>query len=221
MSDSPPDVKPDEKMVLKFLKANPDFFIHHPALLENLEGEKSNSANVISIRERQFKNLQEEKTQLKYNLSNLLGIAEHNENLARSIHTTSLEFMNSYDLKTLIRGFYENLRTHFGINHFALRLWGIDAANISNVINPSPQLLKFTNNLKGPTYAKTPICGSSSWFDDVEKIQSFVYCPVRTTETIGLLALGNTNQNHYGESKDTVYLERLVELLSASIERLI
>jgi len=208
------------KMISEFLKKNPDFFIDHPELIDLINFKQHERSNVISLGDRKFKNLQQENTAIKKILAEFIETAEQNEKLATNIHKININLVKSDNLVSLVKDFCEALKTEFEIKHFALRLTGIKEKELNDLIDPESELLTLAEKLNGPTYTKAPFQVSVDWFKNIAEIKSFVYCPIKTCKTLGVLALGSPHENYYSDEKDSVYLQRLVQLLSANIERL-
>ena len=212
--------KINTKMIIEFFKKNPDFFIDHPELIELINFKQSDRSNVISLGERKFKNLQQENAAIKKILAEFIQTAEHNDKLATNIHKININLVKSDNLVTLVKDFCEALKTEFEIKHFALRLTGIKEKELNDLIDPESELLTLAEKLKGPTYTTAPFQVSVDWFKNISEIKSFVYCPIKADVTLGILALGSPHENYYSDEKDSVYLQRLMQLLSANIERL-
>ncbi|MAW33975.1 MAG: hypothetical protein CMK56_06160 [Proteobacteria bacterium] len=208
------------KMITDFLKKNPDFFIDHPELIELINVKQHDRSNVISLSDRKFKNLQQENASIKKILAEFIETAEQNDKLATNIHKTTINLVKSDNLASLVKDFCEALRTEFEIKHFALRLTGIEDKELNDLIDPESELLTLAEKLNGPTYTKAPFQISVGWFKNISEIKSFVYCPIKTCKTLGILALGSPHENYYSDEKDSVYLQRLMQLLSANIQRL-
>ncbi len=211
-------LRPEE--VATYLRKNPDFFVKYPDLAKYLEIKSAQKTNVIPIKNKQLKKIQQDKNKLETSLEYLLEIAEQNDKLADQIHHITIDLINAVDLENLIMKFHSKLTTEFKVQDSALRLWNIGKKIPKKWVSYDPSLLSFAEELSGPNFSQILSKQIASSFEFEPGGGSYAYCPIRTTKTIGILILFNSDKNHYTRNKDTVYLQRLVELLAHNIWRL-
>ncbi len=216
--DGSEDLRPGE--VAAYLRKNPDFFVKYPDLAKYFELESAQKTNVIPIKNKQLKKIQQDKSKLETSLENLLEIAEQNDKLADQIHRITIDLINSTDLENLIIKFHSNLTNEFKVQHSALRLWNIGKKIPKRLVSNDPSLLSFAEELSGPNFSQKLFKQIVGTFEFESDDGSYAYCPIRTTKTFGILILFSSDKNHYARQKDTVYLRRLVELLAHNIWRL-
>jgi hypothetical protein len=120
----------------------------------------------------------------------------------------------------------DSLKHEFMIPQAALRMWGADEAFAA---------LPFTQGASEDTRSlasslSLPYCGLNSgfeaaaWLDDAATVLSIALIPLRAEAdepAFGLLVLGSPDPTRYGADMGTEFLQRIGEVASASLARLL
>ena len=118
-----------------------------------------------------------------------------------------------------------HLRDDFAIPHFALRLWHRpeNVAELPEFAGVSEELQAFAETLTQPYCGSTAGFETASWFGiAASHIRSQGLIALRNGGgTIGLSALGSEEPQRFYAGMGTLYLERLGEMASAALARVL
>ncbi|MCL2872470.1 MAG: DUF484 family protein [Betaproteobacteria bacterium] len=207
--------------VLEFLRDHPQFLEDNAHLLSNAPA-WSQDGRVLSLTERQLRTLREKNTILERQLRDMLRAGTDNDVIGERLHRVTLAFFAARDLTTTLDVLRQSLAEDFQVPFVAVRLW---AAPV-NVTRPLVECLPVCAEVQ--EYADkldAPYCGRDvggeikSWFNGAKALGSFALIPLRTRQTFGLLALASPDEQRFPPGMGTVYLTRLSELASMTLER--
>ena len=91
-----------DQAVQDYLRAHPDFFERHTALLSTLQVPHS-SGDAISLVERQVSMLRQKERKMQIQLKELIAVARANDTLAAKIHELSLQLLRTTTLAETIQ----------------------------------------------------------------------------------------------------------------------
>ena len=100
-------------MVAAYLKAHPQFFVEHPAVLAEIAVPHV-TGEAVSLVERQVAALREQYRRLENKYRELLAIAAENDDLRRRLHQLTIKLLGSDDIKATIATLYQALMEDFG-----------------------------------------------------------------------------------------------------------
>ncbi len=215
-------MKPSSEEVAQYLLSHPQFFEEYADMLADIQVPRPHGGGAIPISERQIVALRDKNHILHHKLGELIRFGEENGAINEKMHRLAIALLASTRLNHLLQALNINLREDFSIPHIALRLW--------NITGEDPVLPEFTCT-SADVYTITeslshPYCGShilheiNSWFgEDAARLRSFAMIPLRTEQTMGLLAMGSEDPQRFYREMGTVYLTRLGELVSAALGR--
>lgn len=221
-----PMIKPEE--VARYLQDHPQFFEEHIGLLETLRLPHPYEGRAISINERQMLLLREKNSLLQDRLQALIDVGEKNDAIGERMHRLTVALLGFDSLTEMLHGLQYHLCEDFSIPHVALRLWQIEESGRQTQL-PSPEFDPVSENIRILALGMThPYCGSQAddeirqWFEkDAEYLQSFAIIPLKKLHNFGLLVMSSPEVERFYPDMGTLYLERLGELVSSSITRLI
>lgn len=205
--------------IARYLAGHPEFFDQHPHLLTDLRLTHPFDDRTVSIAERQILNLREKHNLLEFKLAELIKFGEENDAISEKMHRLTLVLMSVRDSATLLQALTLNLHEDFGIPHVALRVWqrqgeGIEYAAVSEAVK------------NWATDHTAPLCGTlameemNDWFSTPGHLRSYVCIPLRGDQAIGVLVLASEDPQRFYPQMGTLYLQRLGELLAATLLRL-
>ena len=218
-----------EQAVREYLEANPDFFERHGALLSSLSVPHG-SGEAISLVERQVSVLRQKEIKLSRQLKDLIDVARANDTLAAKIHELSLQLMAAKQLDETIASIEEAMRSGFGADQSILVLFNdpamfadIDAGRFFRVVQRSDAILKpFDTFLNG----SGPRCGQVRdsqreflFHDDSDEIGSVALVPLGENASIGFLAIGCANADHFHPGISIDFLARVGDLVAGALAR--
>jgi uncharacterized protein YigA (DUF484 family) len=211
--------------VAQYLQANPQFFEEHAELVSHLVIPHPHGGRTISITERQMLSLRDKNRQLEGKMGELLQFGEENDTISEKMHRLGVAMIATATFQSVLHTLNFHLRDDFSVPHVALRLWERpeNADELPEFAEVSAELQAFAETLNQPYCGSTTGFETSSWFGDAAPhIRSQALIAMRNGGgTIGLIALGSEEAKRFYAGMGTLYLERLGELASAALARVL
>ena len=211
--------------VAQYLQANPKFFDDYHDLLAHLYVPHPHGGRTISITERQILTLRDKSKQLETKLVELVRFGEENDAIGDKVHRLSLALASSLEADTALASLKTHLSEDFSVPHVALRLWGTATRIESAEFTPVGEgTLAYAAGLQQPYCGPNGGFEAVAWFGEAAPhVRSVALVPLRRSpeETVGLLALGSEETERFYTEMVTVFLERIGELASASLLRVL
>ena len=226
-------MNPDD--VASWLRSNPLFFEHYPALLADIQLPNPHGGKAIALGERQVQNLRERSRALEARLLELIAIGEDNDAIGNKMHRLVLGLLSLAQQPGrggLIAVLHQHLREDFGVPHVALRLWdATSAADVAVTADsmPSAALRQQLAELRSPYFGAPQQVELLQWLSCVaQAIKSVAHIPLRplragedagaqhsAAPASGVLLLASEDPQRFYSGMGTLFLERLGELMSA------
>ncbi len=212
--------------VALYLQSNPQFFEEHAELVSHIVIPHPHGGRTISITERQMLSLRDKNRHLETKLSEMLQFGEENDAISEKMHRLGVAMVAAATFQSVLHTLNFHLRDDFSIPHVALRLWDrpekID--ELPEFTEVSEALQAFAETLSQPYCGSTTGFETSSWFGAgaAQHIRSQALIAMRNGGgTIGMIALGSEDGQRFFSGMGTLYLERLGELASAALARVL
>jgi len=218
---------PDADAVADFLLAHPSFLEDHPELLSALQISHHSGSRTVSLVERQVEVLRQRYKALELRLADLLRHGEENEAITQRLHQWTRPLLLIRDPADLPEQVTRGLREGFSVPQVALRLWGVrDPASDQAWAQPVEESVQAWADAN-----RIPLCGphtdqkAAAWFEDGgASTRSMAMMSLRigaSAQAFGLLVLGSADVNRFDPAMGTAFLERIAEIASASLSRLL
>ncbi|MEJ2213449.1 MAG: DUF484 family protein [Gammaproteobacteria bacterium] len=208
-----------EEQVIDFLKNHSDFFVDNEYLLAELTL-PHNSGGAVSLVERQVSTLRAKANDLQEQLTDLINIARENESLNSRLHKMTLELFDAATLDDVIDTLQNHLRDQFNADSVEVKLFSSSELK-KEAIKGSPSPALFQQLMKDGR----PKCGP------VEQPQleylfgqltrdagSVALVPLDGINITGILAIGNSNPQHFHCGQGTDFLRRLGDIVTKAFE---
>ena len=211
--------------VAKYLQDNPQFFEDHADLMSRMVIPHPHGGRTISITERQMLSLRDKNKQLDAKMNELLEYGEENDAISEKMHRLGVAMIAAASFQAVLHTLNFHLRDDFAIPHVALRLWDQpeNTLELPEFADVSEELQVFAETLGQPFCGSTSGFETSSWFGDASKhVRSQALIAMRNGGgTIGMIALGSEDAQRFYAGMGTLYLERLGEMASAALARVL
>jgi len=205
-----------EQTVIDFLRAHPDFFERNPRLLNEIQL-PHDSGDAVSLVKRQIETLRAEREMYRKRLASFVAVATDNDDLNNRLHKLTLTLIDTLDFGEVLTVLQDRLQDDFGADAVELHIFSsVEASKDTN-----PELdgfRKYVDDAK-------PFCGQlpEKQLDylfgaDADRIRSTALIPVMGEGLLGLLAIGSQDADRYHPKIGTVYLARLGEIVSKTLE---
>lgn len=203
--------------VKDYLLQNPDFFLKHASLLENLRiphGERG----TVSLVERQIAQLRDRNQKLERHLQQFIENADANQAVYDRIGELAVALVETDSLESLLQTLCNHLADHFSVDAVAVEL-------PDDGLNPLPEI---AHPASGPDTAfDKPYLGEPP--DSIEvaslfgergaEIQSVAILPLTGVAAGGLLLLASNEHERFRPDLGTRLLTQVAALLSALLGR--
>ena len=223
---------PDDAAVVRFLETTPDFFQHHPELLDDLSIPHG-ARGATSLIEHQVQRLKDRNRAARQQMLELIEIARENDQLSEKIQQVTLELVGArQELTHLVLTLHEVLHWHFEIDTSQLLIMDppfsrdeVELNGFGQIHSKQPWVIDLERVFESPE----PICGRfkpEQTFEifnfQVGSIGSVALVPLSSDKRrIGLLALGSADRDHFHPTMGTHFLRFLGGVLSLLLEPLI
>ena len=211
--------------IAKYLQDNPQFFEEHADLVARIVIPHPHGGRTISITERQMLSLRDKNRLLEAKMDELLQFGEENDTISEKMHRLAVAMIAASSFQSVLHTLNFHLRDDFSIPHVALRLWdrSDNTDELPEFANVSEELQVFAETLSQPYCGSTSGFETSSWFGDAaEHIRSQALIAMRSGGgTVGMIALGSEEPQRFYVGMGTLYLERLGEMASAALARVL
>lgn len=215
----------DELSVVKYLKANPEFFDTNLDLLQQMKVQHP-SGKAVSLLEKQNSLLRDDASESKHNLAKLIVVAKKNESMFNSLRQTILELIEQTDLNALSTQLDFCLTTLFKTDSVRVFLFNKQGDMEDKWLWVDRHLLEEYM----PTLLVTDQCQCGEFDQDKRlflfgdaAIQSAAIAPLISNdgEAHGLIALGSNEQDYFTNKMDTIFLQFLAQSFARLVQKLI
>ena len=211
--------------VAQYLQNNPQFFEEYADLMSRMVIPHPHGGRTISITERQMLSLRDKNRQLEAKMGELLQFGEENDVISEKMHRLGVAIIAAGTFQSVIHTLNFHLRDDFAIPHFALRLWNRpeNTSELPEFAGVSEELQTVSETLTHPYCESTAGFETASWFgSSATHVRSQGLIALRNGGgTIGMIALGSEDPQRFYSGMGTLYLERLGEMASAALARVL
>ena len=220
----PAELTPAE--VADYLRQNPDFFMDQDELLMSLALPHLRGS-AISLYERQLALLRDRNDGLKQRLNRLVRVAHDNDRLFDNSRRLVLALIESNDLEQVTETLRDGLENDFGVEFHALILFNKQPVD-SPVRTANPDV---ANSVLGELLVslnggQKVVCGRMAekeleflFPDDHPTIGSVALSPLNFPDSVGVLALGSRDENHFRAAMGNLFLGYLSDVLCRVLSR--
>jgi len=213
--------------VVRYLKAHPEFFGAHPELLGSITVPHPHGGRAISLHERQLEVLREKHRALEQRLAELVRIGQENDAIADRLQKWTRQLLLAADADRLPQVVTDGLHAGFGVPQVALRLWGVRDRyrSIPCAAPVAVDAITLANSMKQPYCGANADFVAATWLPEGGSgTRSIALLPLRKgvdPNAFGMLVLGSADPNRFQMSMGTAFLERIAEVASAALSRLV
>jgi uncharacterized protein YigA (DUF484 family) len=176
----------------------------------------------IPIVERQVLTLRDKNRVLESKLAELIQFGEENDALAEKVHRLCVALLHASDIASLVAALNLNLHEDFLIPHSTLRLWCEPAQQLPEFAAVNAESRSFTESLPRPYCGPAQGIPVADWFGEAAPhLRSLAAIPLRDDASLGLLVMASEDPQRFYPEMGTLYLERIADILSAAVNRLL
>ena len=208
-----------EQQVVDYLKDNPDFFETHEDLLADLKL-PHHTGDAVSLVERQVSTLRSRSQECQDQLHELIDIARENDSLNTRLHKMTLELFDAASLDDVIDTLQNHLRDQFKADAVEVKLFS-SADLKKEVIKGSPSPALFSRLMKDGRPKCGPIDAPQLEYlfgNLTREAGSVALVPLDGINISGILAIGNSDPEHFHCGQGTDFLRRLGDIVTKAFE---
>ncbi|WP_273429147.1 DUF484 family protein [Chitinibacter tainanensis] len=210
--------------IVQWLKQNPEFFDEFADDLAQIYVPHNHGGHAVSLAERQLLTLRDRNRQLEGRLSELLQFGVENDQISDKLHQLTVDLMKAADLRGILGTLEYHLKERFNVPCMALRLWlPADGHQLMEFSPVGEAIHTLASNLVSPYCGPYVTDEVLDWFEiGAGELKSFAQFALKTGERpFGILVLASQDSERFYPDMGTLYLQRLSELVSAAIRRVI
>jgi len=206
-----------EEQVIAYLKSHPEFFIGQDDLLAQMRIPHARGSS-ISLVERQMMVLRDRNTDMHNRLAHLMDVARDNDRLFAKVRRLVLEVLDAQTLDELVGVVDDSLRHSFKVPFSALILFSDKQISVGR----STSLKTAQQQISGLLVGGKAFCGvlrpKQLEFlfgeEHAAQVKSAAVVALDYQGIQGVLAVGSSDQQHYSNSVDTLFLTYLADVLA-------
>ncbi|GAB7126327.1 DUF484 family protein [Silvimonas sp. JCM 19000] len=210
--------------VMTWLQSNPGFFDDYADEVADIFVPHSHHGQAVSLAERQLQTLRDKNRALEVRLGELLQFGEENDVISDMLHGLTVSLMQADDLGSIIGTLEYHLKERFLVPHVALRLWLPTSDRHLREFAPVAEAVhKLAANLVSPYCGPYVTDEVTAWFEDEGvELRSFALFALKTgEEPFGIMVMASPDAERFYPDMGTLYLQRLSELVSAAVRRVV
>ena len=215
-----------EQDIANYLANTPGFFERHAELLGAVQLTSPHGQRAVSLQERQMEMLRDKNRGLEGKIIEMIRHGQENVAIADKLHRWTRALMLTANPGELPEMLTRELMHQFMIPQAGIRVWGA-----ADAFATLPFAKTVSADVKSLASSLTlPYCGVNSgfeaaqWLDDAASALSLAMIPLRhgaTVEAFGMLVLASPDPTRYTADMGTEFLQRIGELSSAALSRLL
>lgn len=220
-----------EEAVAQYLESDPDFFERNTGVLAKLRlPHQRNSAQTVSLVERQVEMLRERNQTLERKLKELVDVARSNDALSEKIHHFSRRMIRAGSLAETINAIEASLREDFEAMNAVLVLFIPESDELKrlegNFLRAAARNHADMKTFETFLNTSKPRCGQirdaqRDWLFGPNNIAigSVALAPLGNNCELGFLAIGSADSERFHPAMSTDYLARISDYARAALER--
>ena len=216
-----------EHDVVRYLNEHPEFFETQSELLATISVPHAHGGRAISLHERQLEVLREKNRVLERKFAELVRHAQENDTIVDRMQKWTRQLLLTAEPERLPQALTDGLKAYFAVPLVALRLWGVRPpySGMACAAPVAVDAITLANSMKHPYCGANADFQCSSWLaDGGATARSIALLPLRKgtdPNAFGMLVLGAIDPKRFDAEMGTAFLERIAELASATLSRLV
>ncbi|MFT7220195.1 MAG: hypothetical protein ACI8Z1_001812 [Candidatus Azotimanducaceae bacterium] len=215
----------DDKAVAGYLKANPEFFTEHDALLMKMKIPHKRKGT-ISLIERQVDAMRERQTKARKQLKEFVESAERNKEIFDHSRKLILNLMSATRSPDFFGALEKSLKKDFGCKAYALITFGPKPRQINHYVtrvsaDSAREYVGALMRAKEPTLGILRAEEQDFLFrHQSEKVKSAAVLSVREkNKQLALLAIGSSDPHYFSDTMDTIFIGFIADTLAKLLPR--
>ncbi len=216
-----------EHDIANFLANTPDFFERHAEVLATVQLSSPHGNRAVGLQERQAQMLREKIKSLEHRSMDMMRHGGENQLIADKLQRWTLSLLRTTEPALLPATVVRELQQQFVVPQVALRLWGLSEqyADEDFTAGVSEDVKTFVASLPTPYVGVNAGFEPLRWLDQPEQAESLALIPLRlpdeAVQTFGVIVLASPDAHRFHAAMGTDFLERIADIASAGLSRLL
>jgi len=209
-----------EEQVVEYLRANPDFLVRHPDLVETLD--VPHLTGGASLLEHQVSVLRDKNRRYKRRLADYHEVAEDNVRLLRRFHRVFSLLLEARSSAEVIARTRETLCERFGCAEVAVALYAEEVPEGAVSLADTESREAFAKLREEPKAALGRLARRKRellFGDQADAVGSVALAPLDEGGELGLLILASADEDTYQPGMGTLFVELLAVMLGERLKR--
>lgn len=205
-----------QQQVSDYLVTHPDFFVHHPEVLAEIDIPHP-TGDAVSLIERQVYILRKQNRQYRSQLESLVEIARENDALAKRLHRLTLALIETRSFDEVLNTLQDELRNLFQADAVEMKLFSADEL-AAHATEAGPSMFSDFLDRQRPSCGALPPEQLDYLFGpQAGETGSVALIPLHAVPLVGVLAIGSHDPNRFDSGKSVDFLQRLADIVSATL----
>ena len=217
-----------ETDIANYLANTPGFFERHAELLGSIQLTSPHGQRAVSLQERQMEMLRDKIRGLEGKIIEMIRHGQDNVTIADKLHRWTRALMVTERPAELPEVLVRELMHHYMIPQAGIRVWGAasEFAALGFAQPVSDDVRTFAASLTVPYCGVNSGFEAAQWLEEPAGAKSMALVPLRTElggigSAFGMLVLASPDPTRYTAEMGTEFLERIGEIASAALSRVL
>ena len=216
-----------ENDIANFLANTPDFFERQAEVLATVQLSSPHGNRAVGLQERQAQMLREKIKSLEQRSMDMMRHGADNQLIADKLQRWTLSLLRTTEALQLPATVVRDLQSQFVIPQVAIRLWGLAQTHAAAdfAAGVSDDVKAFVASLPSPYVGVNAGFEAVQWLTWPAQAESVALIPLRlpdaATQTFGVIVLASPDAHRFHAAMGTDFLERISDIASAGLSRLI
>ncbi len=223
----PPAPAFDEADLASYLVEHPEFFLRHGEVLLGVSIPDPLGGRAISLHERQLAQLRDRHRALERRLADLVRAGEENDAIADRLARFTRDLLLVREPAVMPAQIQATLAESFRVPDVVVKVWDVAPAFAGEnfALTPTPAVRAMADDLRQPYCGLRMDQAPLQWFADAgQSTRSVAMLALRrgaSVQAFGMILFGSPDPDRFQTGMGTAFLERIGEVASAALGRLL
>lgn len=215
-----------EQEIVEYLIHQPAFFERHADLLATVQLCSPHSGRTVSLQERQAEMLRDKIKSMELRLMEMVRYGNENMLIADKLQRFTVSLLRAGRAVELPEKIVQHMQNDFMVPQAAIRLWKINGLFSDRDFTQgiSDEVVNFASSIHEPYCGINSDFEAGKWLENPDLVGSMAMIALRQSsnhDAFGMLVLGSPDPQRYHAGIGTDFLQRIGQLCSAALTRLL
>lgn len=215
-----------EQEIVEYLIHTPAFFERHADLLTAVQLHSPHSGRTVSLQERQAEMLRDKIKSVEHRLMDMIRYGNENALIVDKLQRFTVSMLRAGRAAEIPEKIVKHMQDDFMVPQAAIKLWKVNGlfSDRDFAQGASDEVVNFASSIHEPYCGINSDFEASKWLPDADLVSSMAMIALRQSpnhDAFGMLVLGSPDPQRYHAGIGTDFLQRIGELCSAALTRLL